>query len=74
MEREEIEKLNNELEQIIELESTLDNINKGGMNKWWKIKTPDIECSMFCKGTRERFKDFIKSEIEILKKDISLED
>ncbi|MBN1074646.1 hypothetical protein DVV91_09865 [Clostridium botulinum] len=68
MNRAEIKKLNTTLEQIKDLESINEEINGEGFNHWWKILTPNKETYITNVETRERFKDFIKSEIETLNK------
>lgn len=74
MKRKEIENLNGKLEQIKKLEQILKEITGDGENHWWAIKTPNKEIKISDSETRLRFNAFIRSEIEILKKEISLED
>lgn len=74
MKRKEIENLNNKLKQVKGLEQILEEITGEGKNHWWTIKTPNREMQISDDTTRLRFKAFIELELEILKKEISLED
>lgn len=74
MKRAEIEKLNSKLGQIKDLEYMLDELQGRGQRHWWEIKTPEKNTSLRDEGSRKRFLQFVETEIEILKKEISLEE
>lgn len=74
MKRNEIKNLNNKLQQIDEFEGILKEINGKGKDHWWEISIPDKNAQIIDEGSRSRFQNFIEKEIEILKKEISLED
>ncbi len=74
MERKEIKKLNGVLRQIEEMECLYKVLNEDDRNHWWKVETPNKQIQLADNTTRLRFKEFIESEIETLKKEISLED
>ena len=74
MKREEIEDMSQKFDQVISFEKILKNMKGSSSNCCWRIETPNEECNISNKDSRQRLKEFLQDEIDILKGELSLED
>jgi len=83
MTRNEIQTIQAKYDQLQGYESMVEDLKTSSRHKWWAMKwpkphvsieTPHRECSISTGGSRQRFIDWLDSEIKILKTELGLED